>query len=242
MDNYQKNINESMQRAFEKHLHEQYAINNNSNLSSIMTLFAALVAVFSGYGYIYLHSSVYFANSFSCLYCETCHTYSLDALLLTAMATFTVVGIMKYVCVYQGCHQRYEQFITYALRYKYYNQAPESMDLRIFPSYYTPFKKSGKNKLWDVSIVQGLFGEFVKIFDYVNVIIGISLLFKLALNILYNKNNPPHCRGGIELLILFYLVLFIYCEIEEFKNKQKEKYNQLEEEYKFYKPVVYEKN
>lgn len=52
--------NEEMQQELEKQLHEQYAINNNANLGSIIVLLTALIAVFGAYGYIYLHSKFVF--------------------------------------------------------------------------------------------------------------------------------------------------------------------------------------
>ena len=67
--------------------------------------------------------------------------YSLDAFLFSAIATIIVMNIMKYICLYQGFNQRFEQFITFAIRRKIYNQIPTLIVPRIYPSYYTPFKK-----------------------------------------------------------------------------------------------------
>ena len=36
----------------EKHLHEQYAINNNSNSDILISLISALLISFTGYGYV----------------------------------------------------------------------------------------------------------------------------------------------------------------------------------------------
>ena len=46
----------------EKQLHEQYAINNNSNLGSIIAILTTLVSVIGVYGYIFVHSTLDFAK------------------------------------------------------------------------------------------------------------------------------------------------------------------------------------
>ena len=88
-----------MQQAFEKQLHEQYAINNNSNWSSIVSLFAAIVAVFYGFGYIFVNSSVHFASSFEKLYCSCTKIYSLDV--------FLFYDNFNYYC-----HRNYEVYLS----------------------------------------------------------------------------------------------------------------------------------
>ena len=233
MDNYTKNINEGMQRAFEKQLHEQYAINNNNNISSVVTLFAALVVVFGGYGYLFIHSSVRFASDFSNLYCNCTKTYSLDAFLFCAMATLIVVAIMKYICLYQGANQRFEQFITYSLRCKYYQKLPINLVPKIYPSHYTPFKDLKDDKL---AFVQGLFGELYKILSFIDFLIYFSITIKLFFNFKYYNFNwqQPHCRGIFEICLLIYLWAIIYGELSSEYNRLKMKYYRLCEEYSIY--------
>lgn len=155
-----KILNE-MHQKMELQLHQQYAENNNANLGSIITLIVTLLAVFYGYGYVYLHSTLEFSDGFDFL-CECeCKHFTLDALLFTASAVYVVLGIIYYICFSQGLHQRMEQFITFAIRAKYYKKTktdvapdgdsfPESlMDPsyhEIFPKGYHPFKKCSKRK------------------------------------------------------------------------------------------------
>ena len=45
-----------MRRQLEKHLHEQYAINNNSKTSSLIAILAAVMIAFTAFGYVLYHS------------------------------------------------------------------------------------------------------------------------------------------------------------------------------------------
>ncbi len=154
LQNKQARSREEMQQEMELQLHEQYAQNNNANLGSIITLIVTLLAVFYGYGYVYLHSTLEFSEGFEKMY-EGGY-YTLDALVFTTMAVYVVLGIIYYICYYQGLHQRLEQFITFAIRAKYYRKfherwiASENLDFpeflmddsynEIFPCGYHPFK------------------------------------------------------------------------------------------------------
>ena len=229
-----------MQQAFEKQLHEQYAINNNSNWSSIVSLFAAIIAVFYGFGYIFVNSSVHFAVSFDNLYCSSTGNYSFDAFLFMVMSTFIVIGIMRYICLYQGYHQRYEQFIIYAIRFHYYREAPEKVTPKIFPHGYSPFKtKQYIDSEGEECLIQGLFGELFKILGFFYYIIWGAVLIKLFFNIKYS-NNIPNCRGVFEFYILLLIFVYVYAEISSQKIKLKKKYDKLIEEYKKYNIYNYE--
>ena len=48
----------SMEQELEKQLHEQYAINNNANLSSVIALLVSLFAAIGAYGYVFIHTTV----------------------------------------------------------------------------------------------------------------------------------------------------------------------------------------
>lgn len=104
-----------MQKKLELQLHEQYSINNNSNLSSALILFVAMLAVVAAYGYVYLHSDCEMMWEWTPLMIDK-DTYSAKALLLTATATILVLELIVYLCISFGCRQRREQFIIYAIR------------------------------------------------------------------------------------------------------------------------------
>ena len=236
----QEKTDKEMQQELERQLHEQYAINNNSNLSSIVTLFVALIAVFGGYGYIFIHSSLFF--NFEEIYDGTNGQYSLDALIFAAMAVFTVVYFMESMCLYQGYHQRYEQFITYAIRCKYYKDNPECIRPKLYPSNYNPFNKKGKD------IPQGLFGEFLCYFCCLKILLIASLIIKLVYSIIVAGFNLCRisCIGIFEIILL--IIIILGCEFLICRNncKLEQKYNNLEEEFKEYslnrKQVTMENN
>ena len=198
---------ERMQQEMELQLHQQYAENNNANLGSIVTLIVALLAVFAGYGYVYLHSTLEFSCEFKEMYDGT--HFTLDAVLLTATAAYVVLGIMYYICVSQGMKQRMEQFVTFAIRAKYYarnvsdkpidrkkvsglsigTEFPESLMsdsyLRVFPPEYHPFKEGKEDEKKDAIIerrvwklTQGLFGDLLPVVMFAAVLLAVSLLLR----------------------------------------------------------------
>ena len=77
--------------------------------------------------------------------------------------------------MYQGFAQRRDQFIIYAIRFNYGLKIKEKYKNRIFPDNYHPFNKEG------IEIYQGLFGEFIKIFTIIQIIIFISTIFLCSL-------------------------------------------------------------
>ena len=160
-----KKLTFKKQFELEKQLHEQYAMNNNERMSSLITLFVSLIAVLGAYGYMFLHTSSQSASDLGCIYLEN-EKYTIDALLLTASMCFVIIAIIQHLCIYQGAYQRKEQFIIYAIRQKY------KIDDDLFPSGYTPFGKTRRD------FVQGIYGELVKIFGFVKVAILMTTLWK----------------------------------------------------------------
>lgn len=234
-----KKTDKEMQQELESQLHEQYAINNNSNLSSVVTLFVALIAVFGGYGYVFIHSSLNF--NFGEMYNKCTELYSMDALVFAAMASFIVIAFMNHICLYQGYHQRFEQFITYSIRCKYYHQQPEKLGHRIYPSNYTPFKSFEDLKkclqFGEHGLCQGLFGEFLKIFLGMEIIIGSTLLIKIICNVceFYDSSsvfqNASLC-AGFELFALLIVILICLGYNCDYEDEQKKKYVEYMREYR----------
>lgn len=166
----EKDTDEYMQSEMEKQLHEQYAINNNANTGSIVTLFVAMLASVGAYGFVYLHTKNAFSGESGIFACEK-GVFYMDALILTAVAVIIIFLIMAYLCVSSGCRQRMEQFVTYAIRKEYYKNSDKYK--RIFPENYTPFGKRG----WDM--VQSPYKEFIYCIRVVVIAIIVSLMLKI---------------------------------------------------------------
>ena len=213
----------SLKEDFVKQLHEQYAINNNAHLSSVISLMVAMLAVFYGFGYMFVYSSIYFSSDFK--FVVNNGIYTLDAFVFTAMATNIVLSIMISVCLYQGFAGRYEQFITYAIRKKYGLIDDLDDKYSIFPSYYQPFFKQG------LEIPQGLFGLFVKIFIGLAVLIQLIVLMKFSQNIYEYHYNEIHGIGV--LYVAFYIVVsfFVYYRSYILWTDKVKKYNSLQNEF-----------
>lgn len=198
------------------HLHEQYAVNNNAKLSSAVTLIVGLLAVIGAYGYVFLHVD----DNLGCL--RSTHEYTLDDLILTAMAAIIVLAIMKHICIYQGFAQRRDQFIIYAIRCYHGLKINNKDEERIFPDNYHPFNKEG------VEIFQGLFGEFIKICSIIQIIIILSLVLV----------HHYSCGGNYETDFKLLLILVFVCCLGFSKYQQYEfsrKYKKLCHTYKKYK-------
>lgn len=213
----------SVEEELEKQLHEQYAINNNAHLSSVVSLMVAMLAVFYAFGYMFLHSSVTFSDAYE--FVDGCNNiYTLDAFIVTAIATNVVLGVMITICIYQGFVGRYEQFIMHTIRLKY-DMVDAKKGESIFPSYYHPFFKQG------MDIPQGLFGLFVKIFIALTVFIQLIVVVKLGQNILLHHNNGID-NIGVLYVVLYVIVFMVECYmIYRLWMGRVEKYRKIQEEY-----------
>jgi len=221
----------SMAEEMELQLHEQYAINNNANLSSAVALIAAMIAVVGFYAYVFAHATWWFSDTFGELYCVRENSYYLDALVLMTIATVAVLCIQQAICIYQGCAQRNEQFIVFAIRKKYGMYGKGT----IFPEGYCPFLKK-YCKCWFLGafdfkkgtgkVVQGLFGEIIAILSIVQYAIMALTVLKL---VFCGENCPLWCvlALSVGLFVLFEAVAF-------YANRIVKKYEEREEEYKKY--------
>lgn len=169
MDNEEKM---KMQEQIEMQLHEQYAKNNNANVSSIVTLFVTMLASVGAYGYVFLHSEnlADFENEIDLIMQYNSGKFSFVALLVVAIAAIVVLMMIAYICVSLGCRQRKEQFIIYAIRRKYYYG--DMRDTKIYPNRYDPFGKRG------LKMVQSPYDYFIRCIMVAIFLIALSLLFR----------------------------------------------------------------
>lgn len=222
---YGKNKDQTMREKLELQLHEQYAVNNNANMGSIISFIVGVIAVLGAFGYVYLHSSLNKAESLGSLVFSS-ENYRLDALILTADAAILVLAILFLLCLNRGAYQRKEQFIIHAIRWQYFQEfnkeLPYSDKLaEIFPKGYNPY---GKGKC---EFVQGVFWFMMKTFMVLAVIILLLTSFKIVHQI------DPTTR-----LIIFSVICIMLIAFCCWWNWQKafEKYKELEKEYNEYKP------
>ena len=186
----EKNLNE-----IERQLHEQYATNNNSYLGHIVTLMVGLFAIMGFYGTVYIGSSHFFEKVEG-------FEHSLSDVCIAAIFAYIVLGIMAYICIYQGMHQRHEQFIVWAIRINFYGEKYNKP--KIYHDGFIPHNKKG------LSIIQGLCGEFVKIISFVACVIMLSLAVKIGLNIYELHNGSASLHGILICLTTFAVHIFLY--------------------------------
>jgi len=216
----EKKLNE-----IENQLHEQYAINNNSKLSAIITLIVALLSIIGVYGNVFVNTSIDFASKygeFSKTTGDCKCLYPLDVLILATIATYFVIVVIYYLSSFTGVNQRKEQFIAYAIRRNFYlNNFDNDRYNMIFPEKYTPFFKRPNN------FVQGLYGEISRILKYLFWLITLATLGKIVANILEAKKNINEYAISLEntliLSISFITTLIILCVIKHrlFKDYKK---------------------
>lgn len=214
--------NTAMQDELLKQLHEQYAVNNNANLGTIVTLVVAVIAVIGYFGYVYVHTGVDFSDDFGCLVKPNGEFY-LDALLLIYLASVSVLAILIRLCIYQGVAQRKEQFIIHAIRKKYFGNN-YLKDLKIFPKGYHPYGKK------NINVLQGLYGELVKIFIGIFGILSICILFKLIANVVMFWWKDWAFPGVLVLIACMAFVAavclctYLYCkkQILSYEDREKE--------------------
>lgn len=206
-------------KQMEMQLHEQYAQNYNDTFGAVATLFAAMIAVLYGYGYVFLNSSLSFSRCLDELCCDG--VYTADALIIVSIATLIVLTIMQYTCLHFGASQRMEQFIIYAIRRKYYGMEPVEMNNpRIYPQKYRPDRKGRCN------FVVGIYGPFICALHVLNGIVFFATFIKVCL--LSNDCSCTKCIMTMLLFITYVSCLAIFHCAKESKFKV---YREREEEY-----------
>ena len=141
---------QEMQKELELQLHEQYAINNNANVSSFIAMITALIIAFGGYGYVLYQ---YLMGE-----CACCNYDKANAATMVHIATFAVlvvILILYMVAIEVGAGQRSNQFVVHAIRNKAYGKTQYE---EVFPKGYDPFDKGF------YGFVQGIYNTLSKIF------------------------------------------------------------------------------
>jgi len=215
---------EEVIRKLELQLHEQYAINNNANVSSVCTLIVATIVVLGFWGYVFVYSKLNYAENLGELACGT--SYTLDILLFITIASVIIITVLIYLCIHQGSQQRLEQFIIHAIRMKYYND--NDSFFMVFPKKYHPFGKidrdcSGKRKKYN--LVQGTFGEMAKIFQFLILFVIIGTLIKVLDNVCFFADGGVLCiRGILEVASSIIVLVLCKCIISRKINCEARKY------------------
>lgn len=210
---------QEMQQQMELQLHEQYAINNNANLNSIIILIVGLFAALGSYGYVFLHSANYFEDVINL---NDSIKYSLTQLTYALIGAAFVIEMMIYICMYQGVAQRCEQFIIYAIRCNY---GKKDFIENIFPSGYNPFNKKR------LEIVQGLYGELIKIGIGALILIILSYCYKIFMNIYICKEYGANCQAIILVVISTILIIIISIIVGIVCHHQTQKYETISSTY-----------
>lgn len=219
--------NTSMQKKLELQLHEQYAQNNNSYFNTIVVFMCTLIAVIAAYGYVALRTNISFSRDFGNMVLSD-GSFTLEAFVLTAMASLVVLAVCFVICVYQGVAQRNEQFIIDAIRRKYYGKSLTNKP-KIFPESYHPYYKEG------FDIIQGHYGLLINIILFVAGVIMLMTFVKLFLFCPITK-VPSQILFNIILwrfwfLIFIVSVVIICCLCVYFYNLQIKKYHRRQGEF-----------
>ena len=207
---FEETINETIidnndDRVFEleKQLHEQYAVNNNSNAGALISLLSPFLVAVSGYGY------VMYAYSASCAHCN------LQMLYISAGIASLIMAMLYCISIHLGSSQRMEQFIILAIRLKYYNCIAEDSNkgakeyTDIFPLGYHPFNKD------ESSFVQGLYNELSHFI--------IVVLYVIALTIIIVDDHICYSLMFICYTSILHSIIYNYKNNKYLKYKKREK-------------------
>ena len=152
---------QEMQKELELQLHEQYAINNNANVSSFIAMIGALIIAFTGYGYV--------LYQYLMVPCACCNHDKANAATIVHIATFAVlvvIFILYMVAIEVGAGQRSNQFVIHNIRKKAYDNNKEELE-KIYPEGYSP---QGKNYF---NFVQGIYNTLSWIFGGIYAFIAV---------------------------------------------------------------------
>ncbi len=175
----------SMQQKLELQLHEQYAINNNATLSSMLSLFVSMLATLGGYGYVFINST---NRHLSHPVSATREIYTTDDLIFTTIAATIVLTAISGLCISTGYKGRMEQFVVYAIRKKYYTK-PEYY--KVFPNGYQPFKKGCYT-----SPIQDPYNTFFYLTSFIAVAINLASMYRTCFHDVYALATACACYFG----------------------------------------------
>ena len=183
-------------KQLEKHLHEQYAVNNNSKTSSLIAILAAVMIAFTAFGYVLYNSS-----------------HNIDLLLCASNAVMGVIVLLYIIATYLGTDQRKEQFVSFAIRFKEYKK--DSDYNLIYPKNYNPFNKTFCN------FVQGLFNLLSVALVCCLIVVVITTICAKGGNV-----DCPlfHCCWAVSLMYMLYYRLKKYQEYLKLEQEYKDKY------------------
>lgn len=161
--------NSNNEFVLESQLHEQYAINNNANVSSFVSFVVALLALFGFFGYSFVYSSNKFSADGELM---TKGIMSLDAFLLFSIIVIGMLFFLALVSLHLGYSNRSNQIIIDRIRDRYFEKNKKI----IFGKSYSPLGKT-----W-CSFLQGYFDLFYWLFYSGQVLVILFTVYKVIQN------------------------------------------------------------
>lgn len=175
-------------------LHNSYSENYNQILGCCISLLITSLAILFGFGFILFQANDDITKDWLCFMEYDCNTesmvYNLNALsFITAGTGIVLTGIIS-ILIYQGIAGRKEQFIVYSIRENakigfHLNNSMEE-DNGCLPYFYHPFGEYKdldndhiKTKAVGLNIIQGLYGEIVKILIFITLIVYVLSFIKI---------------------------------------------------------------
>jgi hypothetical protein len=177
-----------------KQLHEQYAINTNERTSSFVSFVGALLALFAGFGYVFVYTVPHFSKNG--ILKEGHDFLTIEVFLLIALITAVILFFLSLVSLQLGFSSRRDHIIIHNIRKKYFSEEHRQF---IFGNSYNPDSKDIWNFLPDY------FNMFYWLF-FVGIVAVIALtLLKYIVSISANNN----CVMVFHLTILNNIVVKI---------------------------------
>ncbi len=150
----------------ENQLHEQYAINNNANVSSFISFLVSVITIFIGYGYVFAYNTFQFScKGFSKSVYSLCPKFSYEVLIYMTIVSVIILTFLILLCIQLGYSHRRDHIIIDKIRDIRYKDCPNDKK-EIFGNLYNSSNK--------------------KIYNYLPNIYMLFIVFFVAIAIIFN--------------------------------------------------------
>ncbi len=198
-------------------LHNQYAVNRNSILGSMLTLFVGMLSVIGAYGYVFLHTDVPECKQYD-------HSFTFVGLAWSAGAAIVVISIIALMCISLGYHQRREQFVIDSIRKRHYAEVEYN---EIHPKNYNPYDKE---------MVNAMPTPYDMLFK-VSCLVAILVLFSFCTKSLVFRAEANCAILSIVFVVFLISAAFVWHNL----NKEYKRYSTCNDSYKtknFYRRLI----
>lgn len=174
----------------EMQLHEQYAINHNESINSFIAFLSAVLAIFSAFGYIFVHTKYQMSDG-GTLFINKEFTF--EVYVGVALITTIILAFLAEFSLSLGFAQRHDQVIIQRIRHKHYQEKYKE----IFKDSY----KADNKTICDY--IPDIYNIFYVLFIIAQLLIIVATIYQCC------QMHWEYCICWILLVIQIAIMLFI---------------------------------